>query len=163
LQATGLGGRQVRVEEKWGNIFDHHAVVYEFPNNVRVYSLCRQQDGCSPDNSARVFGTRGRADILKHVIEGETEWRHRGDKRNMYQVEHDELFASIRSGVPINNGLYMAQSSMIAVMGRMATYTGQTITWEQALASQENLTPPVYEWVSMPVAPVARPGVTQFV
>ena len=160
LAATGLGGRQVRTEEKWGNIFDHHAVAYEFPNDVRVYSFCRQQDGCSMDTSARVFGTKGQCDVLKHAITGENAWRYRGDKPNMYQVEHNELFASIRSGNPINNGHYMAQSSLIAIMGRMATYTGQTVTWDQAFNSQENLTPPAYEWGPIGVPPVAKPGVT---
>jgi hypothetical protein len=77
-------------------------------------------------------------------------------------VEHDELFASIRSGKPIDNSLYMARSSMLAIMGRMATYTGQTVTWDQALNSQEDLTPPAYDWTSLPVASVALPGVTKF-
>jgi hypothetical protein len=81
----------------------------------------------------------------------------------MYQVEHNELFASIRSGNPINNSEYMARSSMLAIMGRMATYTGQTITWDQAINSKEDLTPAKYEWGPLPVAPVALPGVTQFV
>jgi predicted dehydrogenase len=163
MAATGLGGRQVRTDAKWGNIFDHHAVVYEFDNGIRVFSFCRQQDGCTPDNSARILGSKGRADVLKNVIEGENAWKYRGDKPNMYQVEHDELFASIRSGNPINNGLYMSQSTMMAIMGRMATYTGQTITWDQAMQSQEDLTPPAYEWGPLAVAPVALPGITQFV
>ncbi len=52
---------------------------------------------------------------------------------------------------------------MLAIMGRMATYTGQTITWDQAINSKEDLTPAKYEWGPLPVAPVALPGVTQFV
>jgi myo-inositol 2-dehydrogenase/D-chiro-inositol 1-dehydrogenase len=167
IAATGLGGRQVRTDEKWGNIFDHHSVVYEFDNGIRVFSLCRQQDGCTPDNSARIMGSTGRADVLRHVIEGsnssaDAAWKYSGPKPNMYQVEHDELFASIRSGNPINNGVYMAQSTLMAIMGRMATYTGQTITWDQAFNSQEDLTPPAYEWGPLAVAPVAKPGITQF-
>ena len=79
----------------------------------------------------------------------------------MYQQEHDELFASIRSGNPINNGEYMTQSTLLAIMGRMATYTGQTITWDNALASNERLGPAEYEWGHMDVAPVAMPGITQ--
>jgi hypothetical protein len=80
----------------------------------------------------------------------------------MYQNEHNELFASIRNGRPINNGDYMAKSTLMAILGRMASYTGQVITWEQALNSREDLSPPRYEWGSLPVAPVARPGITQF-
>jgi hypothetical protein len=80
----------------------------------------------------------------------------------MYQNEHDELFASIRAGNPLNNGDYMTKSSMMAIMGRMSAYTGKTITWEQAMNSKEDLTPPKYEFGPLPVAPVAIPGVTQF-
>ena len=82
----------------------------------------------------------------------------------MYQTEHDELFASIRSGKPINNGEYMAKSTLLAIMGRMAAYTGQEITWEMALNSKEDLTPPRYDWnVKLPDPPIALPGVTKFV
>ena len=81
----------------------------------------------------------------------------------MYQNEHDELFATIRSGKPINNGEWMAKSTLMAIMGRMATYTGQLITWDMAMNSREDLTPPAYEMGSLPVPPVARPGVTKFI
>ena len=82
----------------------------------------------------------------------------------MYQTEHDELFAGIRAGRPLNNGEYMARSSLLAIMGRMAAYTGQAITWEQALNSRENLSPPSYAWdVRLPDPPVAVPGATPFV
>jgi hypothetical protein len=82
----------------------------------------------------------------------------------MYQTEHNELFASIRSGKPINNGEYMAKSSLLAIMGRMAAYTGQPITWEMALNSREDLTPPAYDWKALLRDPaVGMPGVTKFV
>ncbi len=81
----------------------------------------------------------------------------------MYQTEHDELFASIRNGKPINNGEYMARSTLLAIMGRMAAYTGQEITWEMALNSKENLSPGQYDWNAQPpVAQVAIPGQTRF-
>jgi len=79
----------------------------------------------------------------------------------MYQTEHDELFASIRSGKPLNNGEYMAKSSLLAIMGRMATYTGQVITWDQAVKSQEDLTPPKYEWGPLATPAIAIPGITK--
>lgn len=162
VKATGLGGRQVRVQPQYGNIFDHHAVVYEYANGVKLFAFCRQQDHCSMDVNDYILGTKGKVDVMSHNISGENPWRYRGPNPNMYQVEHDELFASIRSGKPIDNSLYMARSSMLAIMGRMATYTGQTITWDQALNSQEDLTPPAYDWTSLPVASVALPGVTKF-
>lgn len=163
LQATGLGGRQVRTEPQFGHIFDHHAVVYEYPGGVRVFAFTRQQDGCANDVEDYLLGTKGRCEVLRNVIEGEQPWRYKGPKSNMYQVEHDELFASIRSGQPINNGEYMTTSTMLAILGRMATYTGKTITWDEALASNESLMPPAYDWISLEVPPVAMPGRTQLV
>ncbi|MBX7165609.1 MAG: Gfo/Idh/MocA family oxidoreductase [Pirellulales bacterium] len=163
LRATGLGGRQVRTGSEYGHIFDHHAVVYEYPNDVKLFAFTRQQNGCSSDVNDYLMGTKGTCDVMKHEIRGETKWRYRGEKPNMYQVEHDELFASIRSGNPRNDGHYMSYSTMLAILGRMATYTGQTITWEQAMNSQEDLSPAKYEWGDLPVAPVAMPGVTRFV
>ncbi|MDH3585209.1 MAG: gfo/Idh/MocA family oxidoreductase, partial [Phycisphaerae bacterium] len=87
----------------------------------------------------------------------------RGKKNNMYQTEHNELFASIRAGKPLNNGDYMCKSTLMAIMGRMSAYTGQSITWEQALNSKLDLAPPQFAWGSVPVRPVARPGQTKFV
>ena len=81
----------------------------------------------------------------------------------MYQVEHDELFAGIRKGEPLNNGEYMAKSTLLAIMGRMATYTGQEITWDQAMNSSQDLSPERYAWGPAPAVEVALPGVTKFV
>jgi predicted dehydrogenase len=164
VRAVGMGGRQVRTDI--GNIFDHHAVVYEFENGVKCHSYCRQQPGCANDVSDFIIGTTGTADVQRHRLynlqRAET-WRFRGDAGNMYQVEHDEMFASIRNGRPINNGDYMTKSTLMGIMGRMATYTGKVVTWQEALNSREDLTPPSYEWGPLPVGPVARPGVTQLV
>ncbi len=166
IRATGVGGRQVRTQPKYGNIFDHHAVVYEYANGVKCFSQCRQQVGCANDVNDHIFGTKGTCDVMKHTIKGQNPWRHtrsRDAKDDMYQNEHNELFASIRSGKPIHNGDYMAKSTLMAIMGRMATYTGQAITWDQALNSKEDLTPSKYEWGPLAVAPIAMPGVTKFV
>jgi predicted dehydrogenase len=162
LKAFGLGGRQVRVQPECGHIFDHHAVVYEYASGVKLFAFCRQQAGCHVDVSDHIIGTKGRAELMKHTIEGETKWRYRGEMPSMYHQEHEALFASIRSGQPINNGEYMSRSTMLAILGRMATYTGQTITWDQAIHSTEKLGPDKYEWGPLPVAPVAKPGITQF-
>ncbi len=166
IRAWGTGGRIVRTDPKYGDIYDHHAVVYEYPNNVNVHAYCRQQNGCYRDTSDHFVGTRGHADILKHQIDGENPWRFRGDGGNMYVLEHEALFRSIRAGDPINNGLYMARSTMLAILGRMVTYTGQAITWEDALSSQEVLAPSSYSWDAEPPTlpdadgryPIAVPG-----
>ncbi len=163
VKCVGLGGRQVRTQPEFGHIFDHHAVVYEYAAGVKLFAFTRQQDGCASDVSDYFYGTKGQCNVLKHQITGENAWRYRGPANNMYQTEHDELFASIRSGQPLNNGLYMARSSLLAIMGRMATYTGKEITWDQALNSQEVLGPSSYEWGSLAVPEVARPGQTPFV
>jgi predicted dehydrogenase len=168
--AVGMGGRQVRTGEEWGNIYDHHAVVYEWENGVRVYSLTRQMAGEAMFNETEdiVLGTKGSARVIKHeVVSGGEAWRYRGDKPSMYDVEHVELFKSIREGQPINNGVYMSYSTLLAIMGRMATYTGQRITWDQALNSQLDLTPKTYDWGPVQLPPealaVAMPGMTKFV
>ena len=101
---------------------------------------------------------------MRHTIThgGKVLWKHGKDlKDNMYQNEHDELFASIRAGKPINDGERMSRSTLLAIMGRMATYTGQAITWDMAMNSKEDLTPPRYEFGPLAVAEVARPGITK--
>jgi len=164
-QCFGLGGRQARTAPEYGHIFDHHAVCYEFEGGVRCFSYCRQQPGTAADTSHLVFGQTSTANLSKHTTTGETTWRYsraRGGPRDVpYQQEQDALFASIRSAEPIKNGEYMAKSTLMAIMGRMATYTGQVVTWDQAWNSEEDLTPPTYEFGPMPVPPVAIPGVTK--
>jgi myo-inositol 2-dehydrogenase / D-chiro-inositol 1-dehydrogenase len=94
---------------------------------------------------------------------GGVPWRYEGPKNNPSQTEHDVLFASIRQGKPVNNGEYMIKTTLLAIMGRMAAYTGKVITWDMAMNSKEDLSPPAYDWnISLPVPPVAEPGKTQF-
>jgi predicted dehydrogenase len=163
VKAIGLGGRQVRTGPEFGNIYDHHSVIYEYANGVKLFSNCRQQRGGHNDMSAHVMGSKGYAliDERRPRITTDTTWEYNGPKNHMYQTEHDELFASIRNGKPINNGEYMAKSTLLAIMGRMATYTGQLISWEQAMNSKEDLTPQKYEWGPIPTPAIAIPGVTK--
>jgi hypothetical protein len=123
--------------------------------------------GCKSDISVNVVGEKGMALLTERKngvrISGANEWAFAGEAKNLYQVEHDELFASIRAGKPINNGEYMAKSSLLAIMGRMATYTGQEITWDMAWNSKEKLGPEKYQWGNLAAPPVAVPGVTRFV
>ena len=165
LKATGLGGRQQRVDEQWGHGYDHFAVCYEWENGVKTYAYTRQQAGCSNNVEDYVMGTKGSAKILRHSVEvgGEEVFRYRGPKPSMYDVEHKELFAAIRSGDTINNGDYMCKSTLMAILGREVCYTGQTITWDQMLNSENNLSPDVYQWGDVEVPKVAIPGKTKFI
>jgi myo-inositol 2-dehydrogenase/D-chiro-inositol 1-dehydrogenase len=161
VKAVAVGGRQIPAHG--GNIYDHFEVNYEYPQGARGFIGCRQQAHCANDNTATIYGTKGTAREMGFAsmpsIKGETNWRYQGERPNMYQVEHDEMFASIRKGTPINNGVRLAYSSMVAIMGRMAAYTGEEITWDQALNSEERLVPEKLEWdMSLPVPPIAMPG-----
>jgi predicted dehydrogenase len=165
VRAFGMGGRQQRTGAEYGNIYDHHTVFYEYPNNVRVYFTCRQQKDTSAFVDEIVLGTKGQAQIIACEIKGENPWQpKRGPNPDMLTLEHKALFKSIRDGKPINNGHYMANSTMLAVMGRMCTYTGQALTWEQAFNSQERLGPQAYGWNDdVPPTNVAIPGQKQLV
>jgi len=165
-KAMAVGGRQIPSEG--GNIFDHFEVNYEFSGGTRGFLGSRQQDRCANDNSGTFFGTKGTGRELGFAampwIHGETQWTYKGPRPDMYQVEHDEMFASIRSGQPINNGVRMAHTTLAAIMGRMAAYTGQEITWDMALNSQQVLVPEKLDWKTpVPVPSWAMPGRTKFV
>ncbi len=160
VSAVGLGGRQVRTEPKWGNIFDHHAVCYEWENGVKVFAYTRQMAGCHNNVDDYVLGTKGKAQVLKSKVNDEVVFR--GKKPSMYDQEHKELFAAIRAGTPINNGHYMSYSTMLAILGREACYTGQKLTWSNAINANVQLGPTKYEFGDVPVPPVATPGVTKF-
>jgi myo-inositol 2-dehydrogenase / D-chiro-inositol 1-dehydrogenase len=167
VRATAIGGRQVRTDPLYGHIYDHFGVTYEYASGARGFHFCRQQANCSNDNSDTIMGTKGTLRIVAFgplEIRGEKNWRFRGERPDMYQVEHNELFASIRQGNPVNDGVWMAHSTMTAILGRMAAYTGRTITWEEALNSEEDLVPENLDWTQpLPVPPVAMPGATPFV
>lgn len=179
VKCVAHGGRQVRTGSDFGHIFDHFSIVYEYASGARGYHFARQQANTASDNSDYFMGSKGVAQIKAFGpinITGETNWRLRRDGlENMYQVEHNEMMASIRKGEPINDGVWMAHSTLVALMGRMAAYTGQEISWEQAMNSKENLAKlvtmqeesqddPKFGWdipVRMPT--VAMPGQTKFV
>lgn len=163
VRAVGLGGRQQRTEKKYGNIFDHHTVFFEYEDGIKVFFTCRQQKGCKNNVDEHVLGSKGSARVLKNTIDGSESWKYSGPSHNMYRLEHEALFKSIRDGKPINNGRYMVNSTMIAIMGRMCTYTGQELTWDQCWNSQERLGPTEYAWTDVPEREVAIPGITKFV
>ncbi len=135
VKAHGLGGRSTLNGEIYGNVFDHHAIVYEFASGVRLYAFCRTIPECYNDSSSILLGSKGRCNVTKMRIEGETNWQYEGSNLDPYLIEHQELFKALRSGNPINNGEYMARSTLIGIMGQISCYTGKEVTWEQASSS----------------------------
>jgi len=162
---AAVGGRVIPAEG--GNIYDHFEVNYLYPNGVRAFLANRQIVGCYNENSDYILGTDGTCTIGRGPtpkIEGKTNWTWTGQKYDMYQREHDLLFASIRKHQPINDGKRLATSTLLAIMGRMAAYTGQQVTWDEALNSKEKLYPDNLDWNgSLPVPPRAEPGITKLI
>lgn len=167
-KCVASGGRANRTDPKYGDVYDHFNTVYEWKSGLRMFSSCRQWAGApSTDVSDWIFGTKGKANIQGHQIWGENAWRWKDDDvaDDMYQNEHDVLFASLRKGEILNNGQYMCDSTLMAIMGRMAAYTGSEVSYEAALNSQEKLGPDIASLTldTPPPAPVvAVPGVTRF-
>ena len=164
LNAVAVGGRQTPNNQ--GNIYDHVFVAYEFPNDVRAFIGQRQIGNTYTDNSDYLMGSEGvgKSGWNPPIIKGKEKWRYKdsGPKVDMYQIEHNELFASIRNGKPINDGDWMAQSTMIGLMGRLAAYTGQQISWEDAVKSEQKLVPDKLDWkMKLDIPPMAMPGVTK--
>ena len=154
--ASGMGGREVRKGIDHGEIFDHHFVEFKYPSGAIVSSQCRHQPGTKYDVSEAFQGTKANVvtsgDYCKIIDHnGNDVFKHDpSNDKSPYQIEHDRLFESIRSGGVINNAEYGAKSTLTAIMGRMATYTGKEITWEQALNSQQVLVPNDLSWNSNP-------------
>jgi predicted dehydrogenase len=163
LKCHGMGGRSTLRGEIYGNVFDHHAVTYEFASGVRLYAFCRTIPDCYKETSSILLGTRGRAYVLQGRIEGETNWRYAGPRMysspadNPYQIEQNALFRAIRSGNPINSGDYMVRSTLMGLMGQFSCYTGQEVTWERISTSTFGY-PPKPEEVRADMEPPVRQG-----
>ncbi len=172
VSAQGMGGREVRNGKDHGQIFDHHFVEFTYPDGQVIASQCRHQ----PNTMNRVDeffqfsgGTVHAGSGVIRDWAGNVIYDHDStNDPNPYQVEHDDLFAAIRSGNPINDTEVGAKATLSAIMGRMATYSGKVITWEDALNGETRLVPDNLDWdVDPPVTPdadgkypVAIPGVT---
>ncbi|SMG44125.1 Gfo/Idh/MocA family protein [Sphingobacterium psychroaquaticum] len=176
LRVTGSGGRQKRVDKKFGNVYDHFSVVYEYPDGVKGYFSSRQQNNTAPSYDVELIGDTGRCIVDcrtgGHDIVGKNPWKYadetkftdenaykKTNARSMYQQEHDELFASIRSNKPKNDGEWMVKSNLVALAGRMAAYSGQTVSLEAALASNQVLFPGAVSWDTKYDLPIAIPGI----
>ena len=169
LEAEGSGGRQVYPNDpdRYGNIYDHFAIVYKWANGARGYHFSRQQNGTQGSYELEIFGKKGFCSAKnRHAImaDGQTPWRYSERNNDMYKTEHEELIASIRSGNPINDGVRAANSTMVAIMGRMVAYTGKKLSFQQALNSKEDLTPPHLDFNQPLAVPgVPKPGLTKFI
>jgi predicted dehydrogenase len=160
LSVTAVGGRELR---RHGNNYDHFTATFEYPDEVKAFLMTRQMDGCAFDNNDWIMGEKGVATVKNwgdlFEITGENPWIYeKVEGSNMYQQEHDELFASIRSGKPINDGIWMAHSTLMGVMVRTSAYTGQVVSWEEALNSEERLGPESYALGPVEVREPAVPG-----
>jgi len=177
VKCWGMGGRQVRTDKKYGEIFDHHAVEYEYADGTRMFSQCRQQSGNWNSVSEHAIGTKGTLDIAdghgSTIKSGSHEWRYdpHGRREFPYRIEHADMGAAIRDNHSYNEAENGAYSTLTAIMGRMATYCGKPVEWEDALNSKIELTPERFAWDAEPRVmpfpdgsyPVAVPGVTKAV
>ena len=161
VKVWGMGGRQTCLAPRFGDQFDHQAVVFEYPSGVRVYGYTRDQENCYFDVSDYIIGTKGRLAFNAYkyalAIEGAKSWTYKipDPKPNMYDVEHKELFESIRAGKPINNGDYACLSTMLAIAAQMAIYTGQEIPWAKAITSSRSFALPKF---ALDLDPPVKPG-----
>lgn len=160
VRALATGGRQVRVEPEYGNVYDHFTIDYEYPNGRHVMSMCRQMANVDNLVGAYFVGTKGEADVYKAEIKGEQPWKFDGEISiaKAYVKEHADLIASIRNGKPLNETEHVAESTLTAILGREAAYTGKAITWEEIAKSELDLSPEKYAFGPNTVRPVPKPG-----
>jgi len=173
VEAEGMGGRQVRVGKDVGEIFDHHAVEFTYGSGLKMFSYCRHIPNCWESFSQHAHGTKGTVDIEGHgtsvlTVDGQPPLKFRRE-HDGHQIEMNDLFAAIQSGTPYNEADWAAESTMTAILGRMATYSGKVVTWDEAMKSNLDLHPKQISWdAEPPVKPgpdglyaCAVPGVTK--
>jgi predicted dehydrogenase len=156
--AVGMGGRQVCTGPKYGDVFDHHAIEFTYADGLKLLAQCRQINNCWTNMSECAHGTKGWCEMDQKrggVIDGKTPWSQRKQVQNPYQVEQNVFVDAILNDTPHNEAELAALSTMMSVMGRMASYSGVEITWDRALGSQVKLGPKVYAWDA---APPVLPG-----
>ena len=172
VKCQGMGGRQYRTDKKYGEIYDHFAVEYTFDDGTKMFSQCRHIPNCWNSVSEHVIGAKGVADISGGKIESaDGRYRFRGDDPNHYQVEHDNLFRAIRENTSYNEAENGAKSTLTSIMGRMATYSGKEVSWEEAMNSPISIMPTEFSWEATPPVvplpdgsyPIPMPGITRAV
>ncbi len=155
VSAQGMGGRQVRTGKEYGQIFDHHFVEYTYDDGTKMYSQCRHQDGCADEVREHAHGTKGTLDIDDNTggditAKNSKKWHSPGPKQDNHHQEHHDLFAALRDGRTYNEGDYGARSTMTAILGRMATYSGKIVKWDDALHKGIDLSPAAYDFAATP-------------
>jgi myo-inositol 2-dehydrogenase / D-chiro-inositol 1-dehydrogenase len=166
IKAIGAGGRQWRTDPKYGHIYDHFAIDFEYPSGARVMSMCRQIAGTTNKVDEHFIGSKGRASMSSDTpgrLTGANAWTFERKEKPIspYVQEHTDLIASLRSGKPYNELKQVAESTLTAIMGREAAYTGLDIAWDDILNADQDLTPPQLAFGPLPVPPVPMPGVTK--
>jgi predicted dehydrogenase len=166
VSCTGMGGRAARTAPEYGNVYDHFAVEYVYPNGARVLSMCRQTAGAAENVSERVVGTAGFSwtDGTDGHIKGAKPYENEQASPNPYVQEHVDLIASIKAGKPLNEGRQVAESTLTAIMGRMSAYTGRQLSWDWAMnASKLDIVPATLAFGPAPSLEVPVPGKTELV
>jgi len=168
VQCLAVGGRQARTGPEFGNIYDHFAAEYLYPNGIRVMSMCSQIEGSTPRVGERVVCAKGstctnRAEGYIEDTKGNKVYRYEDNIHSGEVAQCANLIKSIREGEPINECKRLAESTMTVILGRMSAYTGRAISWKWALKSKLNLSPRKYELGDLPVRPVAVPGKVQLI
>jgi predicted dehydrogenase len=160
---SAVGGRQVRVGERHGHIFDHFAVEFEYPNGVTVFSQSRQINGCQNIVSEIVVGSRGTSNCADRIApKGGEAWQFRSKTASPYRLTHEDLIASVLAGKPINEAQSVAESTMTGILGREAAYSGRAVSGDAAMKAQKRLGPPDYTMGPAPMPAVAMPGSYRF-
>jgi predicted dehydrogenase len=160
VSAVAVGGKQVRTQPEYGCGWDHFGVDFTYPNDVHVLSMCRHWPKSPGNVSEAVVGTKGKSNCVNNITyyNGDPAWKPAGGGINPYVQEHKDLIASIRAGTPLNEAEQVAHSTLTAIMGREAAYTGQVIKWDEFLASNLDLSPAKYEFGPLPEPATAVPG-----
>lgn len=159
--AFGLAGRSASFGEIYGDMFDHHTAVFEYASGPRVYALSRTQEGCYRNSSDIIMGTKGTCYLTRSRprIEGESNWQYSGEENNPFATEQKVLIEAVRKGKPINSGAYMANSTMLTVMGQIACYTGVRTDWDAVYRANLRYGPTAEE-ASMGMKPPTLPDET---
>jgi predicted dehydrogenase len=173
VEAQGMGGRQVRTGKEYGQIFDHHFVEFTYPDGTKMYSQCRHIEGCASEVREHAHGTKGTLDIddgrgAEFTNADGKKSRIREPKFDNHHQEHHDMFAALRRGDIYNECQYGAESTFTAILGRMATYSGRIVRWDEALKDGEDLSPKSYDFAATPPVvpdadgfyPVPTPGKT---
>ena len=174
IEAQGQGGREVRTSRETGQIFDHHMVEFTYPDETKMLSCCRHIKGAWSEVAEYAHGTKGTARLHRGEIygpDGDVIWRFGGRNPQGHQQEQEDLVANLRAGRVPNETEYGAMSTMTAIFGRMATYSGKRLKWEEAINSDLDLTPETLAWDAQPPVtpdadgryPVPVPGKTQVI